>query len=98
VKPFVFAAAAILLAASPSLAETRPKLFGGLAGNDYCRYRVYGVPHDVALERAMRENLSTTMTEETLGYGKYANATPGIIDMVETTLNRCPQLLPIQSK
>jgi len=94
VKSFASIAAAILLATAPALAETRPRLFGTLAGNDYCRYRAYGVPHNVAVERAIRENLSETMTEETLGYGKHANVTPGVIDMVETTLNRCPQFVP----
>jgi hypothetical protein len=75
---------------APAKAETRPRLFGNIAGRDFCRLRALGVPKEPALQRAMADNFSSSMTEETIGYGKYPNMTPGALDMAEYITYKCP--------
>lgn len=80
-------------AVAPAKAETKPRLFGNTAGRDFCRLRALGVPVDPALDRALADNISTTMTEETIGYGRHPKATPGMLDMADYISKMCPEQL-----
>lgn len=53
-KPLFIILAALAVAAPVHAQQRLPRLYGNLAGFDYCRLRAAGVPHHQALQAAVR--------------------------------------------
>jgi len=75
-------------------AKTQLKLFGNLAGAEYCRMRAVGVSHNQALDVAISENISSTMREPVITTGGGTETTIGTLDMIDYIDARCPGQWP----
>jgi hypothetical protein len=95
--------AALLAVASLGLINPGPaeaqrmglKVFGTLAGVEYCKLRAAGVSHDQALDFAIRDNMSRTMREPVFRTAGGQETRPSAIDFANYVSRRCPQAWPM---
>jgi len=92
-KPFLIGTLTIILGSVTQQivnAETMPKIYGSLAGADYCRLRQLGVPDEKAREIAVNRNLAQGQFEDVIYTEDGQQSSIGSLDMVNHVLIHCP--------
>lgn len=97
-KPFLILLT-VLTVAAPAHAQSRQlRLYGNLAGEDYCTMRAMGVPHEMAFRSAIERNVSHRDTEPVLQTPQGRTTTMGAVDFARYVFQACPSAWPSRQR